>query len=60
MPRAIYIHCMAHRVNLIICDVCLLVPYIDEFFLLFLKFMAILQNLELLTDIFVMHRNCWN
>lgn len=32
IPRAIYIHCMAHRINLVICDVCSVVPYIDEFF----------------------------
>ena len=32
MPKAIYIHCMAHRLNLVICHVCLIVPYIDEFF----------------------------
>ena len=32
MPRAMYIHCMVHRVNLVVCDVCSLVPYIDEFF----------------------------
>lgn len=32
MPRAIYFHCMAHRLNLVICDVCCVVPYVDEFF----------------------------
>ncbi len=32
MPRGIYIHCMAHRLNLVICDVCSVVPYVDEFF----------------------------
>ena len=29
--RAIYIHCVAHRINLVICDVCSVVPYIGEF-----------------------------
>ncbi|CAF3369991.1 unnamed protein product [Rotaria sp. Silwood2] len=32
MPKAIYIHCMAHRLNLVICHVCLVIPYIEEFF----------------------------
>ncbi len=31
MPRGIYIHCFAHRLNLTIGDVCKVVIYIDEF-----------------------------
>ncbi|CAF4203555.1 unnamed protein product [Rotaria magnacalcarata] len=31
MPRGVYIHCFAHRLNLVICDVCIVVSYVDEF-----------------------------
>ena len=31
MPKGIYIHCFAHRLNLVIGDVCKIVSYIDEF-----------------------------
>ncbi|CAF3478552.1 unnamed protein product [Rotaria socialis] len=39
MPRGIYIHCFAHRLNLVIGDVCKVVSYIDEF-------MAILSKIH--------------
>jgi hypothetical protein len=32
MPRAFYIHCSTHRLNLVIVDVCQVVPYVGEFF----------------------------
>jgi transposase len=31
MPRALYIHCCAHRLNLVISDVCKVLVYISEF-----------------------------
>lgn len=31
MPSAIYLHCYAHRLNLVICDVSKVVPYLAEF-----------------------------
>ena len=32
MPSAIYVHCYAHRLNLVICDVSKVVPYLSEFY----------------------------
>lgn len=32
MPGAIYVHCFAHRLNLVICDVSKVVPYLSEFY----------------------------
>ena len=32
MFRAIYVHCCAHRLNLVICDVSKVVPYLPEFY----------------------------
>ena len=32
MPSAIYVHCYAHRLNLVICDVSKAVPYLSEFY----------------------------
>ena len=37
MPGTIYFHSMVHRLNLVICDVCCVVPYVDEFFSLLSK-----------------------
>ena len=31
IPGAIYIHCYAHQLNLVICDVSKVVPYLSEF-----------------------------
>jgi hypothetical protein len=32
MPNSIYIHCHAHRLNLVIVDVSKIVQYVDEFY----------------------------
>ena len=32
IPGAIYIHCYAHQLNLVICDVSKVVPYLPEFY----------------------------
>jgi hypothetical protein len=32
IPGAIYIHCYAHQLNLVICDVSKVVPYFSEFY----------------------------
>lgn len=32
IPHAIYVHCYAHKLNLVICDVTKTVPYLCEFF----------------------------
>ena len=32
MPNAIYVHCYAHKLNLVICDVTKTVPYLSEFY----------------------------
>ena len=32
VPNAIYVHCYAHKLNLVICDVTKTVPYLSEFF----------------------------
>ena len=32
IPNAIYVHCYAHKLNLIICDVTKSVPYLTEFY----------------------------
>jgi hypothetical protein len=32
MIAAIYVHCFAHRLNLVICDVSKVVPYLSEFY----------------------------
>lgn len=32
MPNAIYVHCYAHRLNLVICDVSKSIPYLSEFY----------------------------
>ncbi|CAF1475900.1 unnamed protein product, partial [Adineta ricciae] len=32
MTRAIYIHCFVHKLNLVICDVSKVVPYLSEFY----------------------------
>ena len=32
MPKAIYIHCHVHRLNLVIVDVCISIPYVCEFY----------------------------
>lgn len=32
IPGAIYIHCYAHQLNLVICDVSKVVPYLTEFY----------------------------
>jgi hypothetical protein len=31
-PSAIYVHCYAHQLNLVICDVSKVVPYLPEFY----------------------------
>ena len=31
-PNAIYVHCYAHKLNLVICDVTRVVPYLSEFY----------------------------
>ncbi|CAF3455905.1 unnamed protein product, partial [Rotaria sp. Silwood2] len=38
MPKAIYIHCHVHRLNLVIVDVCLSISYVCEFY-------AIIKNI---------------
>ena len=37
MPRAIYVHCYAHRLNWVICDVSKIVPYLAEFYSVLFK-----------------------
>lgn len=32
MPKAVYIHCYVHRLNLVISDVCTSVSYVSEFY----------------------------
>ena len=32
MPNAIYVHCYAHELNLVICDSTKSVPYLSEFY----------------------------
>jgi hypothetical protein len=32
MVAAIYVHCFAHKINLVICDVSKVVPYLSEFY----------------------------
>jgi hypothetical protein len=32
IPNAIYVHCYAHKLNLIICDVTKSIPYLSEFY----------------------------
>ncbi|CAF3185474.1 unnamed protein product, partial [Rotaria sp. Silwood2] len=32
IPNAIYVHCYAHKLNLVICDVTSAVPYLSEFY----------------------------
>ena len=32
MPKGIYIHCFAHKLNLVIIDVCQVVTYCAEFY----------------------------
>ena len=32
VPNAIYVHCYAHKLNLVICDVTYAVPYLSEFY----------------------------
>lgn len=32
MPKAIYIHCYVHRLNLVISDVCVSISYVNEFY----------------------------
>lgn len=32
IPNAIYVHCYAHKLNLVICDVTKNVPYLSEFY----------------------------
>ena len=32
IPNAIYVHCYAHKLNLVICDVTHAVPYLPEFY----------------------------
>ncbi|CAF1035837.1 unnamed protein product [Adineta ricciae] len=32
IPRAIYVHCYAHKLNLVICDVTKAIPYLSEFY----------------------------
>lgn len=37
MPRGIYIHCHAHRLNLVIVDVSKIIKYIHEFYQIIAK-----------------------
>lgn len=37
IPNAIYVHCYAHKLNLVICDVTKHVPYLPEFYLIINK-----------------------
>ena len=32
IPDAIYIHCYAHQLNLVVCDASKVVPYLPEFY----------------------------
>ncbi len=32
MPKAVYIHCHVHRLNLVIADVCISISYVCEFY----------------------------
>lgn len=37
MPKAIYIHCHVHRLNLVILDVCVSISYVCEFYAIIKK-----------------------
>lgn len=37
MPKAIYIHCHVHRLNLVIINVCISISYVSEFYAIIQK-----------------------
>ena len=44
IPNAIYVHCHAHKLNLVICDVTYAVPYLSEFYLIISKIYTYLHT----------------
>ena len=43
VPHAVYVHCFAHRVNLVLVNVCKNEPIARDFFILFTHYMFILS-----------------
>ena len=45
VPHAVYVHCFAHRVNLVLVNVCKNEPIARDFFILFSHYMFICRRL---------------
>ena len=52
MIRAIYVHCFAHRLNLVICDVSKVVPYLSEFYSIVSKIYTYFHSSSVTNELF--------
>ncbi|CAF1300488.1 unnamed protein product [Rotaria magnacalcarata] len=52
IPHAIYIHCYAHKLNLVICDVTKEVPYLSEFYSIISKIYTYFHKSSVTNEIF--------
>jgi hypothetical protein len=52
IPHAIYVHCYAHKLNLVICDVTKDVPYLSEFYSIVSKIYTYFHASSVTSEIF--------
>ncbi len=52
MTGAIYIHCFVHKLNLVICDVSKVVPYLSEFYSIVSKIYAYFHTSSVTNECF--------
>ena len=52
IPRAIYVHCYAHKLNLVICDVTKNIPYLSEFYSIVNKIFSFFHSSSVTNETF--------
>lgn len=52
IPRAIYVHCYAHKLNLVISDVTKAVPYLSEFYSIINKIYTYFHKSSVTNEVF--------
>lgn len=52
IPNAIYVHCYAHKLNLVICDVTKNVPYLSEFYSIISKLYSFFHTSSVTNEVF--------
>lgn len=52
MVTAVYVHCFAHKLNLVICDVSKVVPYLSEFYSIVSKIYTYFRSSSVTNELF--------